>query len=56
MINIMLRQVEHAGAGRTEAGRSSYELIVSDNGVGMPPGFNLERTISLGMSLMRGAE
>ena len=30
------------------------ELIVQDNGVGLPPGFDIDRSKSLGMSLMRG--
>ncbi|WP_306620539.1 tetratricopeptide repeat-containing sensor histidine kinase [Chryseobacterium ginsenosidimutans] len=31
-----------------------YELIISDNGVGLPEDFNIDETESLGMNLMRG--
>ncbi|GAA4154118.1 hypothetical protein GCM10022217_10740 [Chryseobacterium ginsenosidimutans] len=31
-----------------------YELIISDNGVGLPQDFNIDETESLGMNLMRG--
>jgi len=31
-----------------------YLLSISDNGIGMPPGFNTKKTGSLGMSLMKG--
>lgn len=31
-----------------------YELIISDNGVGLPENFNIDETESLGMNLMRG--
>ncbi|MEN4760738.1 histidine kinase dimerization/phosphoacceptor domain -containing protein [Chryseobacterium sp. C39-AII1] len=32
----------------------NYELIISDNGVGLPAGFDMDATESLGMNLMRG--
>ncbi|WP_052248481.1 tetratricopeptide repeat-containing sensor histidine kinase [Chryseobacterium taiwanense] len=32
----------------------SYELIISDNGIGLPKDFNIDETESLGMNLMRG--
>lgn len=32
----------------------SFILMISDNGVGLPPGFNLKNVNSLGMNLMRG--
>lgn len=31
-----------------------YELIISDNGVGLPENFDIDETESLGMNLMRG--
>ncbi|MBL7780106.1 MAG: hypothetical protein JNM22_02740 [Saprospiraceae bacterium] len=31
-----------------------YELTISDNGTGLPPGFDPAKSASLGMSLMRG--
>jgi two-component sensor histidine kinase len=33
---------------------TTYQLNISDNGVGLPSDFELENTDSLGMSLMRG--
>lgn len=36
----------------TEEGR--LKLVTADNGVGLPPDFDIEKTNSLGMSLMRG--
>ncbi|KFE99089.1 histidine kinase dimerization/phosphoacceptor domain -containing protein [Chryseobacterium luteum] len=35
-------------------GENNYRLIISDNGVGLPEGFDLDETESLGMNLMRG--
>ncbi|MEY8759022.1 tetratricopeptide repeat-containing sensor histidine kinase [Chryseobacterium tongliaoense] len=35
-------------------GRDFYELIISDNGVGLPENFDIDETESLGMNLMRG--
>ncbi|WP_312389185.1 histidine kinase dimerization/phosphoacceptor domain -containing protein [Chryseobacterium sp.] len=35
-------------------GNDDYELIISDNGVGLPAGFDMDATESLGMNLMRG--
>ncbi len=35
-------------------GNDNYELIISDNGVGLPAGFDMDATESLGMNLMRG--
>ena len=35
-------------------GSHYYSLVVSDNGIGMPAGFNNDKTGSLGMSLMEG--
>ncbi|WP_326983120.1 histidine kinase dimerization/phosphoacceptor domain -containing protein [Chryseobacterium sp. MYb264] len=35
-------------------GNGDYELMVSDNGVGLPDDFDIEETESLGMNLMRG--
>lgn len=34
--------------------RDFYELVISDNGVGLPENFNMDETESLGMNLMRG--
>ncbi len=34
--------------------RGSIELIISDNGIGLPPDFDWQHKESLGMSLMRG--
>lgn len=31
-----------------------YQLIISDNGIGLPEDFNIDETESLGMNLMRG--
>ncbi|WP_415327833.1 histidine kinase dimerization/phosphoacceptor domain -containing protein [Chryseobacterium sp. MMS23-Vi53] len=31
-----------------------YQLIISDNGIGLPENFNIDETESLGMNLMRG--
>jgi two-component sensor histidine kinase len=31
-----------------------FKLIIADNGIGLPPGFDLQQSASLGMSLMRG--
>ncbi|PZU87289.1 MAG: hypothetical protein DI529_07265 [Chryseobacterium sp.] len=36
------------------SGSNLYQLIISDNGVGLPKDFNLDETESLGMNLMRG--
>ncbi|MDF7814075.1 histidine kinase dimerization/phosphoacceptor domain -containing protein [Hymenobacter sp. YC55] len=33
---------------------SFYELTISDDGVGLPPGFNLKRSRSLGMVIIKG--
>ncbi len=35
-------------------GSHCYSLVFSDNGIGMPAGFNNKKTDSLGMSLMEG--
>lgn len=35
-------------------GENKYELIISDNGIGLSTNFNIEETDSLGMNLMRG--
>lgn len=35
-------------------GNDDYQLIISDNGVGLPVGFDIDETESLGMNLMRG--
>jgi two-component sensor histidine kinase len=35
-------------------GDASYELIISDNGVGLPPGYDPARNRSLGMTLLHG--
>jgi two-component sensor histidine kinase/Tfp pilus assembly protein PilF len=35
-------------------GKDYFELIVSDNGVGLPEDFNIDESESLGMNLMRG--
>jgi two-component sensor histidine kinase len=35
-------------------GKDDFELIVSDNGVGLPEDFNIDESESLGMNLMRG--
>lgn len=35
-------------------GEDLCELIISDNGVGLPEDFDMEKTESLGMNLMRG--
>lgn len=35
-------------------GENKYELIISDNGIGLPADFNIDETDSLGMNLMRG--
>jgi two-component sensor histidine kinase len=31
-----------------------FKLSISDNGIGLPPGINPQKSASLGMSLMRG--
>jgi len=36
------------------AGENKYQLIISDDGIGLPAHFNIEETESLGMNLMRG--
>jgi len=33
---------------------TTYQLNISDNGIGSPAGFELENTDSFGMSLMHG--
>lgn len=35
-------------------GKEFYQLIISDNGVGLPEDFDIDETESLGMNLMRG--
>jgi len=35
-------------------GKDHFELVVFDNGVGLPENFNIDETESLGMNLMRG--
>ncbi|SEM30760.1 Two-component sensor histidine kinase, contains HisKA and HATPase domains [Chryseobacterium taichungense] len=34
--------------------KDHYKLIISDNGIGLPDGFDIDETESLGMNLMRG--
>ncbi|MDX1941559.1 MAG: histidine kinase dimerization/phosphoacceptor domain -containing protein [Saprospiraceae bacterium] len=44
LINITMQQVDE----------ESYSLIIADNGVGLPPDFDVNKSNSLGMSLMKG--
>ncbi|MFD1141180.1 histidine kinase dimerization/phosphoacceptor domain -containing protein [Larkinella insperata] len=37
-----------------QMGNGTYELQISDNGVGLPVGFDPEQSLSLGMTLMHG--
>ena len=37
-----------------EISKNRYELIISDNGIGLPVGFDFTKIKTLGMSLMRG--
>lgn len=44
LINITMQQVDE----------ENYSLIIADNGVGLPPDFDVNKSNSLGMSLMKG--
>ncbi len=62
ILNELLQNaIEHAFAGR-QSGRltvrfndsgSCYELLIADNGVGLPPGFSWQQSGSLGLKIIR---
>ena len=58
---ILLNSLKHAFAGRTAGsitvelrGGERAELIVCDDGIGLPPGFDAKRSAGLGLELIQG--